>query len=210
MKKIFLLGILILFITGCTNIENSSLDDIVDNVLKSKVSTKNMNRNGYRYYLPIGLSIKESNGYNEVIKDNLYTYYLYVDIVSFNNNTSFSYNFNEDAYYSKKIENDDKNGYIEINKYGDDKYLVEVMYNYAKIEVVVYESDITKVMSYVMVILNSITYNKDVIKNSLEMEVYDWIEENFDIFEIVGSDNYIEFTEDEEIDKEIKDPDYID
>lgn len=209
MKKLFLLGFILIFLSGCTSIENSSMDSILSDAINSRVDTTNVNKNGYRYYLPKGLSIKSSKDFNEIISDQKYLYYLYVDVVSYDSEVSFSYTINEDAYYSASLTNQDKNGFIEINNYENDQYLIEIMYNYAKIEVVAYERDIKKVVAYAMSILTSITYNNSVIENYLGDDIFESSEEKYDIFEIVGSDNYLQFTEDIEETDEIRDPDYV-
>jgi len=209
MKKIFLLFMLVLLLTGCTSIENSNLNNIINDVVNSKVKTTNVNRNGYNYYIPKGLSIIDSTRFNEVFKDQKYKYYLYVDIVSYNSKTDFNYTKNDNAYYSTNINNKEKKGYIEINNYKNNQYLIEIMYNYAKIEVIVYQEDINKAVTYAIVVLSSVTYNDNVIKNYLSSTVIDSVEESFDIFEIVGSDNYLEFTEEEDSVEEVRDPDYI-
>ena len=209
MKKLFLLGAILLILTGCTSIESSSLDTILNDTLYSKVTSTNVNRMGYRYYLPRGLVIKSSEDFNEIISDQKYLYYLYVDIVSYDSNVGFTYNINQDAYYSSSLIHQGKTGYIEINNYENDQYLIEIMYNYAKIEVVAYESDINKTVAYAISILSSIAYNNNVIENYLGDDVFLSSEEGYDIFEIVGSDNYLEFTEEPVETDEIQDPDYI-
>ena len=183
MKKIFLLCAMIFFISGCTSIQNSKIADIIDDTINSKVKTLNVSRKGYRYYLPKGLVLKSSDNYNEVFTNNKYNFYLYVDIVSYYNKIKFSYQENN-------------------------QYLIEIMYNYAKIEVIGYEQDIEEIVAYLMSIITSITYNDSVINSYLNSNE-DFKEENFDIFEIVGSDNYLEFTTDNEDSEGIKDPDYV-
>ena len=195
--------------SGCTSIQNSNLNDIIDNMLNSNVKTLNTNRKGYRYYLPKNLVLKSSDNFNEVLTDNKYNYYLYVDIVSYYNNIKFNYKENDQAYYSKMINYKDKIGYIEINNYKNNQYLIEIMYNYAKIEVIGYEEDIKEIVAYLMSIITSVTYNDNVIANYLSNDEEFKQEEMFDIFEIVGSDNYLEFTTDNEENAGIKDPDYI-
>ena len=209
MKKILLLGILIFTLTGCTSIEKESYQEVIDEVLNSKVSITNVNRNGYRYYLPRGLSIKNSKSFNEVLTDQKYTYYLYVDVVSYLNKTNFKYEVNEDSIYSSFLQLNDKKGYIEINNYKNNQYLIEIMYNYAKIEIVAYTKDINKCITYAMVVLSSVTYNDSVIEKYLSSSTLDSPEETFDIFEIVGSDNYLKFTEEDTDTGDAKDPDYI-
>ena len=209
MKKLFLLGAILLILTGCSSVESSSIDSIINQTVNSRVNTTNVNRKGYRYYLPRGLVIKSSQDYNEIISDQKYLYYLYVDIVSYNSEIGFQYTVNQDAYYSASLLNQEKNGYIEINNYENDQYLIEIMYNYAKIEVVAYENDINRVVAYAMSILSSITYNDSVIENYLGDDVFLSSEEAYDIFEVVGSGNYLEFTDDVEETDEVLDPDYI-
>ncbi len=209
MKKLFLLGMIMILLTGCTNIFNSSIDTIINEALNSRVNTTNVNRKGYSYYLPRGLVVYRTREFNEVLSDQKYLYYLYVDVVSYNDKIEFSYTANNDAYYSTGLLNQEKNGYVEINNYENDQYLIEIMYNYAKIEVIAYESDIKEVVAYAMSILSSITYNDSVIINYLGDDVFESFEEDYDIFEIVGSDNYLEFADDIEETDEVRDPDYI-
>ncbi len=209
MKKVVLLSVLILFLTSCTSIKDSSLDVIINNSLNSKVTSTNISKLGYSYYLPLGISVKESSEFNEVLTDQKYYYYLYVDIVSFHHKTEFKYNKNTKSYYSSKLNKNDKIGYIEINNYKNNQYLIEIMYNYAKIEMIVYESDINISVAYAMSILSSVTYNDNVIENYLGNNVLDSIEEEFNIFEIIGSENYLEFKTEEKEAKKENDPDYV-
>ena len=209
MKKLFLLVGVLFFLTGCSSIASSNLDTIINESLNSRVATLNTNRMGYRYYLPRGLVIKSSEDFNEILSDQKYLYYLYVDVVSYNGDVAFQYNVNTDAYYSTSLTHQDKNGYLEINIYEKNQYLIEIMYNYAKIEVIAYEEDINLVVAYAISILTSITYNDSVIENYLGDDVFLSSEEDYDIFEIVGSDNYLQFTEDTVEADEIRDPDYI-
>ncbi len=209
MKKIFLLGALLVLITGCSNIGYSDLDHLIRETLNSEVKTTNVNRMGYEYYLPRGLVVKHSEEFNEVLSDQKYYYYLYVDVVSYDSQVTFSYPINQEAYYSTSLAYQNKNGYIEINLYENEQYLIEIMYNYAKIEVLAYEDDINLVVTYAMSILSSITYNDSVIENYLGDDIFFSSEEEYDIFEIVGSDNYLQFTEDTVDIDEVKDPDYI-
>lgn len=209
MKKIFLLAILVILLTGCTSIKKETIENITYNTTHSKVSTTNVNRNGYRYYLPHGISVIDSTNYNEILTDQKYKYYLYVDIVSYNKKIDFNYNLNKQAKYSEKLENNGKFGFIEINNYKNDQYLIEIMYNYAKIEVVAYEKDLNECVTYAMVVLTSVTYNEDVIEKYLASSTLDTVEESFDIFEIIGSDNYLEFKDDIGTGESTNDPDYI-
>ncbi len=209
MKKIFLLFMLGFLLTGCVSIKEDNVDNIINGALNSHVATRNVNRNGYRYYIPRGLKVKTSSSFNEIITNNQYTYYLYVDVVSYNNKTDFTYNINNEAYFSKAFTKDNKKGFVEVNNYKNSKYIIEIMYNYAKIEVIGYENDINDIVAYAIVILSSITYNDNVIASYLSNKANNTSEEEFDIFEIIGSDNYLQFTNEEDSKEDEKDPDYI-
>ena len=209
MKKVFLLVAIIILFSGCSNINENSIDGIISDALNSPIDTTNVSRMGYEYYLPRGLIVWSSTDFNEILTDQKYLYYLYVDVVSYDSNVTFEYTKNTNSYYSSNLNYKNQLGYIEINLYENNQYLIEIMYNYAKIEVVAYESDIKLCVAYAMSVLSSITYNDSVIANYLGDDVFLSSEEDYDIFEIVGSDNYLQFTDEVEQTNEIKDPDYI-
>lgn len=64
----------------------------------------------------------------------------------------------------------------------DDRYLIEFMYNYAKIEAMVYEDDINDVILNSTYILSTIKFNNNVIKLMLNDEYFVNKEEKYDIF----------------------------
>ena len=209
MKKIILLCTLVIFLTGCTSINTSSIDSILNETLRSTLKITNTQRNGYSYYLPRGLILKNTKSFNEKLEDDLYQYYLYVDVVSYNNKTKFKYTLNNKAYFSSSLENNGKFGYVEINNYKNNQYLIEIMYNYAKIEVVVYEKDIKNVLANAMTIISSISYNDNIIINYLASSSFEGNEEVFNIFEIVGRKDFLQVTDEETQEEEIRDPDFI-
>ena len=185
MKK-YILVITLLLLCGCTNINNASVQDITKEVLGSKINSYNEYRTGYKYYLPQGLNVNSSKKYNEILNDDKYKYYLYVDLVSYLKKTELSYKVNENAYLSMTL--DDK-GYLEINE-KNDKYLIEIMYNYAKIEVIVEKEDINKSVTNVMIVLSTITYTDDIVKNLLSIDEVTSSEEKFSVFDEDASDSY--------------------
>lgn len=209
MKRMVLLCILVILVTGCTSIEKSEIDNILNTTLSSISKTTNIPRQGYRYYLPKGLSVKNTKSFNELLEDEKYQYYLYVDIVSYNNKTKGEYTINKNAYFARSLENNGKFGYIEINNYKNDQYLIEIMYNYAKIEVVVERCDINHAVVYAMTVISSITYNDNVIIKYLASSSFEGNEEGFNIFEVVGRNSYLQITEGETKKEEKNDPDYI-
>ena len=59
-KKILLIIFIIICLVGCTNINNLSYDEIVNN-FSEKGKNANVYKKGYQYYVPSGL-ISESAG----------------------------------------------------------------------------------------------------------------------------------------------------
>lgn len=189
MKKIILLCTLVIFLTGCTSINTSSIDSILNEALSSTLKITNTQRNGYSYYLPRGLILKNTKSFNEKLEDDLYQYYLYVDVVSYNNKTKFKYTLNNKAYFSSSLENNGKFGYVEINNYKNNQYLIEIMYNYAKIEVIVNNKDIKEMLSYAISLLSSISYNDKIIENMIGEDILNYNENEYNIFETASYDN---------------------
>jgi len=210
MKKIILIIIILVLTAGCTNINKLSYDDIVNNI--TTISTKdNIYRTGYSYYLPRGMKVADSTLYNEVIEDANSKYYLYVDVVSFYKKITKEYEINNNAIYSSKINYNDKFGYVEVNLLKNDKYLVEIMYNYAKIEVIVDKSKCKEAMLSIINILKSVEYNDSIIANLMGDDILNFNEEEFNIFNTKGSEsNYLTVDNDyKEEEKKIFDPDLI-
>ena len=171
MKKIFI--ILLIFVTGCSvvRIDTDSIDNIVSVVLSKKNTLYNQTGNGYKYYIPRGVSHIDTSELNETLYFNGNYYYLYVDIVSFLYQTEIDYEENDEAYYSKKIKNDNGFGYLEINEI-DNKYYVEFFYNYAKIETIVSKDDLEDAVLNASYILSTIKYNSNTIELMLNDDYF--------------------------------------
>lgn len=213
MKKIMLLIGITFFLTGCVNIENSSFDQIINYALKNNVELKNTSSNGYSYYLPMGIKLVENELNNLVFETDKYRMYMYVDLISYNYKIKEIYKKNTSSYYSINIKNDDKFGYLEINLLDNQKYLVEIMYNYAKIEVIVEECDMKTIVSYAMSILSSITYNDTIIESMIGEDILNYNETEFNIFETANNEsNLIEYDEnlsENEVEDDVPDTDLI-
>ncbi len=192
MKKVLLIIGVLFLLTGCVNVNKMTQDEVVNN-FSLKANNPNVYRTGYKYYLPGQMAVDDSTLYNEVLEDSRYKYYLYVDVVSYYNQVKKEYSFNSKAEYSKSINLDDKFGYLEINLLKNDKYLVEIMYNYAKIEVIVDKSKCNEAVLSAISILKSVEYTDSVIANLLGDDVFNFTEEELDIFNTKGSDgNYLQ------------------
>lgn len=182
MKKILLLCLLLL-LTGCSvvRIDTSSVDNIVNVVLSKNNQLYNHIGKGYKYYIPRGVSYIDTNDYNDVLYSNGIYYYLYIDIISYYYDKVQQYEVNENAYYSKSISINDKDGYLEINKQDDDRYFIEFMYNYSKIEVIAEYDQINDIVLNATYILSTIKFNDNVIKAMLD-DNFLVSEEKYDIF----------------------------
>lgn len=196
MKKIFLIVVLCILVCGCVDINKSSIDKILTDSLNSELKFYNTSRNGYKYYIPKGVKTLEKNDYNELLSDGTYKYYMYVDVLSYYNKVSFDYIKKTNVYYSNVLKNDDKFGYLEIKKMKNEKYLIEIMYNYAKIEVMVEESDINKTIANAISILSSVEYNDTILENLLENNKLSFSNEEYNIFETAETEsNYLNYVE---------------
>jgi len=182
MKKILLI-ISLLLVCGCSvvRIDTNDIDNILSVVLSKNNTLYNQVGKGYKYYIPRGVSYMDTKDYNDVLYSNGNYYYLYIDVISYYYNVKKEYAVNENAFYSKEINADNKFGYLEINEQDNGKYFIEFMYNYAKIEVVADYEDINDIVLNSSYILSTIKFNNKVIKAILDDDFLN-IEEKYDIF----------------------------
>ena len=196
MKKFLLIIVILLFSTGCANVNKEDYKDIIDNRIKDNSKNKiyNTYHNGYKYYLPKYMNIKDSKDYNEKINSDDYTYYLYVDVISFYENKNNTYN-TEGNYINYKFNYNKNNGYLVVDKIND-KYLVAIMYNYAKIEVKVEENDLNNAINNSIIILSTIKYDKDIIDNLIGDNKINSNEENLNIFDkVTNKSDFLDIVE---------------
>ena len=200
-KKIILLIISILTLTGCTNLTNMSTDEVVDVMLKNDTNLSNNVFDGYKYYIPKGLRLLEKDEYNASLKDEYNnTYYFYIDVISYYNKEEVEYKVNNNAYFSKELDYNDKKGYLEITKIEDtDAYFIEYMYNYGKVEAFVKENEIKSAIINMSSILKSLEFNRTVLESLIGNNVLDYKEDTYDVMKPKGStatkDTYLEYEE---------------
>ena len=170
MKK-YLILFLTLMLSGCSvvRINTNSLDTIVDVVLSKNNTLYNKDGQGYKYYIPNGVTHIDTDDLSHTLYYKVEYLYLYVDIVSYYYKKDIKYKKNDYAYFSKKISNDDKTGYVEVIK-KDDLYYVNFYYNYARIEALVTEDNLSNTILNATYILSTIKYNKGLIKTMLDDE----------------------------------------
>lgn len=123
------------------------------------------------------------------------TFYLYVDIVSYHYKTARDFTASSTNYLSKELRYNDKIGYIDITKKSE-KYFIEFMYNYAKIEAYVDKDNLNDAVLNMAYILSSIQYNDQVINTLIGENALEYKEEKFDIFESKREQsNFLEWIE---------------
>lgn len=210
MKKVLLIISLLILVTGCSfvNIDKQSYDEIIDSVLVEGKKLKNVSLEGYSYYLPKGVILKNANKYNSILYYNHRKMYLYVDVVSYYHKIDSNYEIT-DGYVSISIDKNGKKGYLEITQL-DGYYFVEFMYNYAKIEANVLEKDLKKTITQMAYILNNVNYNDSVLATVVGENVFNYNEEVFNIFKSKrDTDTFLKFEELYQYDAK-KDEDTID
>jgi len=182
MKKIITLICLAFLVSGCTikKVTLENRDEMISVALNRDIKLYNRVSNGYKYYLPKGISMLDYKDYNETLYTNSNKYYLYVDIVSYHYKKEKTYMANNTLYYSKVINNNGKKGYIEVEKINNDYYIL-YEYNYAKIEAKVNEKDINTAIMNMSYILSSIEYNDIIIDSIIGENVLDFKEEKYNI-----------------------------
>ena len=212
-KKIGCVLLLLFMCSGCTVIQSSSYEEILQEAVNKNTVTTNVSRVGYKYYLPKGMRLLEHEESNELLAHNEDVYYLYVDYISYYNKIKEDYEEKEDVVYSQKIAHGDNFGYLEIKNTLNDKYFIEIMYNYAKIEVIVEKEDAKESIAYAMSILSSIKYQDMVLASLMDEDVLTSNETLHNIFETAQTESgYLEIVEEYgqyEEDNETVDPDFI-
>ena len=179
MKKKLLPLLIILFLTGCSKIDNDTKEysKIINDILVTNNHNVNTASVGYKYYLPIGVDLAYDSDFNKEfkVKDNKIV--LYVDIVSYfyKNNLNYKEENTSNYYFSKF-----SNGYISIDE-NEENYYLKIIYNYAKIESYVKKGDLVDVIAYSTIILNSINYNDNLISNFIEEGISFGGEINYEI-----------------------------
>ena len=207
-KLIVLLSIVFLFATGCTikKLDNYNFPDNIDYLLSQKNKLYNVYYDGYKYYLPKGVVFIDKDDYNALIRDQYNNkYFLYVDLISYYHKIENNYKVNEGSFYSKKLDIDNKTGYIQIDK-SEDKYFVQFVYNYVKIEAYVDENNLSKAISNMCYIVRSFKYNDLVIESLIGEKALDYKEVEYSLFKADSSkESYLDVVERNETDAYKKD-----
>lgn len=200
MKKIIvLLSIVVLFLSGCSayRLDSTDLGNNIKVLLSEKVDIYNVYFDGYKYYVPKGIKLINKDEYNATFMDKSNNkYYLYVDAISYYHKTENTYMVDEKIHYSNKLEYNGKTGYINIEKI-EDKYFIQFMFNYAKMEAYVPEEDLTTVVNNMCFVLRTVKFNDDVLESLIGDNVLSYQEENFTLFDTESSnEDFLEVVQD--------------
>ena len=202
MKKVGLILLACLVLTGCTavRIDTQNIDNMVSVILSKDNDLYNHVGKGYKYYVPRGVTYIDTNEFNEKLYSNGNYYYLYVDAVSYYHKQEIEYQEDKNAYYSKKFEINDKIKYLKIKKQKEkNKYCIEFMYNYARIETLVDKEDINDAVMNASYILSTVKFNSNVIKLMLNEDYFTNKEEIYDEFTSkqseVETDNFLQYSD---------------
>ncbi len=209
MKRIIvLLSIVVIFMTGCsvTKLDNTNIDKNMKVLLSKKVDLYNVFYDGYKYYLPKGVSFVTKEDYNALLKDkNNNKYYLYVDAISYYHKVDNDYEISKNSHYSKKLNYNKKNGYIQIDEIKG-KYFVQFVFNYVKIESYVDKKDLTAAVNNMCYILRSVKFNDAVLESLIGDNILDYKEEDYTLFKADSSkESFLDVVEREETDRYKKD-----
>lgn len=183
-KKLLIIAISLFIFSGCSiqSISDEKIENNVNLILSKKIKYSNKDAIGYQYYLPKYMSVKDVKGFNQELYYNRKTFYMYADVVSYYHKVKKEYKVDNNAYISKKLKNGKKTGYLEVNK-KDNKYYVEMMYNYVKIEGYTDKYDLVDSISSMAYILSSVKFNDNVVETLLGDKRYDLSEnETYNIF----------------------------
>ena len=216
-KKCILLSIVLLLFTGCgiTRLDTTNISKNIKTLLTQKTKLYNVQYDGYKYYLPKGISFINKDDYNALLKDQFgNVYYVYVDAISYYHKIENTYKENKDSHYSQKIDYLNKTGFLQIDEYAKkNQYFVQFVFNYVKIEAYVPKENLTDVITNMCYILRSFKFNDSVLESMIGENVLDYKEEDYTLFKSDSSketymdvvkrsenEDYSKFLEDEKID----------
>lgn len=183
-KYLIILIVSLTFITGCTikKVETDSIKNIFDTVLYREKKLSNTFMDGYKFYIPKGVTIVDKKDFNIKFRDNKAFYYLYVDTIAYHYKTNNTFTTNSSNFYSEKLKNNDFEGYIDIEE-TEDRYFIVLMYNYAKIEAYVEKDYLYNALTNMSYILSTIKFNDKVIDDYIGSKGTVSQEEDFNIFD---------------------------
>ena len=122
-------------------------------------------------------------GYNSTLKYKSNKIYLYVDVISYYHKIEKNYHADEELYFSKELENNEKRGYINIIKTkNEDEYYIDIEYNFGKIEAYSNKENLNGTVINSLNILKTLKFNDAVLDSLIGDNKIEYKEEKFDLF----------------------------
>ena len=200
-RLIVLLSVILLFVTGCsvTKLDNMDINKNIKTLLSDKTKFYNVYYDGYKYYIPKGVSFVDKEEYNAVLRDkNNNRYYLYVDVVCYLHNTENKYEINKNSHFSKVLNYGNKTGYIQVDEVNSN-YFIQFVYNYVKMEALVPKDDLTDTVTNMALVLRSVKFNREILESLIGENILDYKEEDYSLFKGDSSkENFLDVVEREE------------
>ena len=207
-RLIVLLSLVTILVTGCSinKLDNKDIGKNIETLMSEKNKLYNVYYEGYKYYLPKGIGFLDKDDYNAILKDRKNNkYYLYIDVISYYHKVENDYEINDDSYYSKRLDYNGKNGYIQIDEI-DGKYFIQFVYNYAKMEAYVSEEELVDVVTNMCLVLRTVKYNDVVLESLIGENKINYKEEEYTLFKADSSkESFLDVVKKEETDKYKKD-----
>ncbi len=197
MKKIIVLLSIMLLVTGCSikKLDDSDIGNNIKILLSEKSDLHNVYFEGYKYYVPKGLKFIDKEDYNALLTDRMNNqYYLYIDAISYYHKVENTYKINENSHYSKILDYNKKTGYLQIDDY-EDKYFIQFVFNYAKVEAFIDKNSLTDAINYMCYMLRSVKYNDAVLESLIGENILSYQEENYSLFETQTTDDFLDVVE---------------
>lgn len=209
MKKIvILLSVVMFLVTGCsvTKLDSNDIGKNMRTILSQNNKLYNVYYNGYKYYLPKGISFITKDDFNAVLSDSYGNkYYMFVDAISYYHKVENNYKVNSNSHYSKKLEFNNKTGYIQIDEVKG-KFFIQYVFNYVKIEAFIEKKELTNCINNMSYVLKSVKFNRTVLESLIGENVLDYQEENFSLFKAdSSSESFMDIVERTETDAYKKD-----
>ncbi len=214
-KLIVLLSTVILLVTGCSavKLDTADIGKNMKSLLSNNVKLYNVHFDGYKYYVPKGLKFLHKEEYNASFIDKYNNkYYLYVDAIGYYHKSDLKYTIENDIHYSNLLKFNKKDGYIRIEEI-DNKFYIQFVFNYAKMEAYVSEDELSTVITNMCYVLRTVKFNDAVLESLVGENVLSYKEENFTLFDTTESKEvYLQAADDEyvEEEKDVFDEDELD
>ena len=180
MYKKLLIICFVLLLCGCKKLDdNVQYIEFVNDCLSENYINNDVSL-GYKFYVPKGVKKVHDYDYNQVFFAYDSFIYLYVDIISYYHKKELQYTKLGNEFYFENFVYNGKNGYLKIEKIEDD-YLVTIVYNYSRIEIVAKKDNLNKLITVGSIILNSIDYNDVVIEKVLGGDLGEFAEFTYEV-----------------------------